>query len=156
LKRLWFEKHNGVLLPVDHASIQFLATLKKGHGVALDVKAARNVKFHRKLFALLNLAFEVWQPNEDLRFDGISVRKDFESFRKMVLILAGHADVSYGLDGAVHFEARSISFAQCDELSFAPVYKAVLDVVWERILKFGRYRSLAEVESVASRLLGFD
>ena len=136
--------------------LRFVESLKAGTGAALDFKRARNVGFHRKLFALLNLAFAVWQPNDDLRIDGVSVRKDFESFRKMVLILAGHADASYGLDGAVHFEARSISFGRCNELEFTTVYKSVLDVVWERILQHGRYRSIAEMESVAARLLGFD
>ena len=156
MRKLFFEKHNGVLLPVEHDSIAFVESLKAGTGCAMDFKRARNVPFHRKMFALLNLAFQIWQPNDDLRIDGVSVRKDFVSFRKMVLVLAGHADASYGLDGSVHFEARSISFGSCNELDFTAVYKRVLDVVWERILQHGRYRSVAEMESVAARLLGFD
>lgn len=152
-----FAKAEGqVLVPVDAGATRFLRALKIGEGMAVEAKKLRNVRFHRKFFKLLRLAFDSWQPNEDLRRDGICVRKDFEAFREHVLILAGHCDATYGADGSVRLTPRSIAFDACDDFEFERVYQAVLDVVWTRVLRQVRYRSPQEVEAVAQQLVTFE
>lgn len=154
--RLLFAKHNGVLIPVTREARVFVAKLKKDEGAGMDLRVVNNLSFHKKLIALLELAYSVWQPNKDMRIDGIAVRQDFIQFRKKVMVLAGHYDAWYSASGDVAFEAKSISFAECDDLDRARLYKAVLEVVWERILQPGGYRSREEVEAVAAQLMDFE
>lgn len=40
----------------------FLCSKKLGSVLYADFKQARNPAFHRKLFSLLNLGFDYWQP----------------------------------------------------------------------------------------------
>lgn len=154
--RCVFAKGQGnVLIPADPAAEQFLASLKLGNGMAVEAKKARNVKFHRKFFSLLQLAFDIWEPTGEKVWKGIPIRKDFERFREDILILSGHYDVSYGLTGETKLSAKSISFASCDEHEFERIYTAVLDVVWEKILREANFRSKAEVENVVNQLMGY-
>ncbi len=126
-----------------------------GQGIRFSVKKVRNVLFHRKFFALLGLAFDAWEPDTDVRVDGMSIRKDREGFRKNVLVLAGFCDAHYDLNGGVSFAPHSISFASMDEVRFAQLYQAVLDVVWTRILRHCRYKNQQELENVVLRLMQF-
>ena len=154
--RAVFAKGQGnVLIPADPAAEQFIASLKLGSGAAVEVKKARNIRFHRKFFSLLQLAFDIWEPTGEKMWKGVPIRKDFERFREDITILAGHYDVSYALDGSVKLTAKSISFANCDEHEFESVYDSVLDVVWEKILREANFRSKAEVESVVNQLMAY-
>lgn len=154
--RCVFAKGKGnVLIPADPAAEEFISSLKLGNGASLEAKKARNVKFHRKFFSLMQLAFDIWEPNGEKVWKGIPIRKDFERFREDILILSGHYDVSYGLTGDAKLTAKSISFANCDEHEFERVYQGVLDVVWEKILREANFRSKAEVENVVNQLMGY-
>lgn len=83
-----------------------------------EVKVARNIKFHKKLFALLNLTY---QNQEEF--------KSFEVFRQAVIIGAGFFDVKQRLHGEEVIEAKSISFAKMDNTEFELLYNAVLDTI---------------------------
>lgn len=50
------------LMPVNDSDADAVQKLKHGLVYKADVVAPRNLKFHRKSFALLNLAFEYWEP----------------------------------------------------------------------------------------------
>ncbi|HDR9165228.1 TPA: DUF1367 family protein [Burkholderia vietnamiensis] len=151
-----FQKVRGNLLaPVDPAAEKFLAGLKLGDGANVEVTKGRNVRFHRKFFALLQLAFDVWEP-VDQTHRGETIAKEFESFREDILILAGHREAFFGLDGAVKLKAKSISFAKCDEYEFNDVYASVLRVVWDKILRHAQFASEQEVEQVVNQLLAFE
>lgn len=152
-----FQKVKGNLLaPVDPSAEKFLAGLKLGDGANVEVTKARNVRFHRKFFALLQLAFDVWEPPADRTYKGETIGKEFESFREDILILAGHREANFGIDGAVKFKAKSISFAKCDEYEFNDVYASVLKVVWDKILRHAQFASEQEVEQVVNQLLAFE
>jgi hypothetical protein len=144
------------LVACDPSAEKFLKSLKLGEGMWIEVKRQRNVRFHRRFFALLNMAFDLWEPAGSKTFNGRPVEKHFERFREEVLVLAGHYDVSYGLDGSVRFTARSISFGKCDEHEFNDVYRSVLGVVWNQIFAGAGFKSEAEVEQVVSQLLAFE
>lgn len=155
MKCIFAKGQGNVLIPADPAAEQFIASLKLGNGASVEAKKARNVKFHRKFFALLQLAFDIWEPPGEKVWKGVPIRKDFERFREDITILSGHYDASYGLDGEVKLTAKSISFANCDEHEFESVYQAVLDVVWEKILREANFRSKAEVENVVNQLMAY-
>lgn len=152
-----FQKVKGNLLaPVDPAAEKLVESVKLGEGVNVEATKARNLKFHRKFFKLIDLAFDVWEPAGEREHRGAALSKNIETFRKDILILAGHYTASYGIDGNVRLEAKSISFAKCDEYEFNDVYAAVLRVVWEKILRHAHFASEQEVELVVNQLLAFE
>lgn len=51
-----------LLVPTTREARDFLQTKKIGSVLYADFKQARNPAFHRKLFSLLNLGFDYWQP----------------------------------------------------------------------------------------------
>ena len=145
------------LVPADERSREWVASLRQGQGVVVSARRMRNVGYHRRFFALLRLAYDYWQPSQPLQHEGEPVRKDFERFREDVLILAGQYRASFGLDGTVRLEARSISFAAMDEDEFRRVYRAVFDVLWDRVLSAsGRFASREQAHAVVEQMLAFE
>lgn len=131
-----------------------LAKLEVGELITFDVKLPRNGKYHRKFFAMLNLGFEMWEPQrKNKSYKGVAVAKNFERFRSDVLIQAGYYSQTFDLDGNMKLEAASISFASMDEIAFERVYGACLDVLLRKILI--TYKDRAEVDSVIEKMLGF-
>lgn len=146
----------GLLMPACTDAKRFIASLSRDEGVLVEVSKVTDMRLHRKLFALLELAFDAWEPNDDLLVLGESRRKDFNHFRSGILILAGHCDAQYSSSGVVRLNARSISLSECAGHEFELVYRAVLDVVWSRVLKYVRYTSPAQAERVIDELLTYE
>lgn len=142
---------NGALIPVDPQAAEYIAKLKLGAGVSATVKKHRNPRFHRKYFALLNLAYESWEP-ADKEFRGLPVQKNFDRFRKDVIIAAGFYDVVVNINGDVRAEAKSINFSSMDDAEFADLYSKTVDVVLNRFLT--NY-SRDDLDSVIDQILSF-
>jgi hypothetical protein len=124
---------SGALVPCDPQAAEYIAKLRLGTGVRVKVTKQRNVQFHRKFFALLNLAFEAWEPTQK-EYKGTPIAKNFEQFRNDVTVLAGHYETSVTLKGEVRLTAKSISFGNMDADTFDALYSSVIDVVLARIL----------------------
>ena len=146
----------GALIPADEEASDLLRKIKAGTPLSVDVKRIRNYKFHKKMFALFKLAFDVWEPVEPLEYKGVPVAKDFDRFRKDITIMAGFYKAVYNARGEVRLEAESLSFAAMSEERFETVFRAVLTVVWNRVLKAAGYASEEEVERVVNELMRFD
>ena len=119
--------------PADQGSLEESNGIKIGATVKATVTQPRNLKFHKKFFALLNLGFEHWHP-EQLEWQGIKASKSFEVYREQVTILAGYREVTYNLDGSVKVKAKSISFTKMDDLEFQKLYKSVFLVIWNKVI----------------------
>ncbi|WJV61079.1 DUF1367 family protein [Pectobacteriaceae bacterium C52] len=52
----------GVLIPATPDSNEYVQKIKLGAVIYADFRQARNPKFHRKFFSLLNLGFHYWEP----------------------------------------------------------------------------------------------
>ena len=72
---------------MDEFAAQKIAALRVGQAVKITYKRVRNPRFHRKAFALFNLAFEAWDAPE-LEYKGLPVAKEFNQFRKDLTRLA--------------------------------------------------------------------
>lgn len=94
----------------------------------------RNYRFHKKLFALLDIGFDAFEP-EEREYKGLPVQKNFERFRKDVTVATGYYDVAINLKGDVKAEAKSISFGSMSEDDFEKLYSAVIDVLMQKVLK---------------------
>jgi hypothetical protein len=141
----------GALVPVDQQAVDYITKLKLGAAVTATVRRQRNPAFHRKFFALLNLAFESWEP-VDNTYKGQQVSKNFEQFRNDVTVLAGHYEMAVTLKGETRLTAKSISFGSMSQEEFESLYSATVDVILARILK--NY-TRDDLDNVINQLLGF-
>ena len=112
------------LVPAHQADEEVIKKLPVGKPVRCKVTQIRNVQFHRKLFALFNYLYDIWEPD-----DGNQVgEKNFDRFRQDLTILAGFYDQHVRLDGSTRVEAKSLSFQKMDQDTFDTLYDKVIDV----------------------------
>ena len=146
--------NNQLFAPADEKSKQFLASLKADVGITVEIKRFSNIKLHRKLFTLLNFAFELWEPKTIL-YKGIPVQKDFNRFRKDMVIAAGFYTPYFDAKGRCILEADSLSFAECDDVKKVAVYKGVLNATWA-FINDNYHLEPEEMENLCQELLRFD
>jgi hypothetical protein len=141
----------GALIPLDQQAIDFLAKLKLGAGVTVEIKRHRNPGFHKKYFALLNLAFEAWEPTV-ATYRGETVGKNFDQFRNDITVLAGHYEMAVNLRGETRLTAKSISFASMSAEAFESLYSATINVILAKIMT--NY-TRDDLDNVIDQLLSF-
>ena len=107
---------NNTYRPAYNRDYEESAKVKEGEEVS--AKRARNPKFHRKLFALLNLGFS----NQD-KFT------DFEIYRQVTTMKAGFVKWVTGTDNKEHPLPESISFDAMGQARFEELYSAFLAVI---------------------------
>lgn len=141
-------------VPADCEARERHAKHNVGSLVTGEMRQSRNLQFHRKLMALMQLAFEQWEPPTNETYKGEPVGKSFDRFRKDVTILAGYHTATFNIRGELRLEAQSISFANMDEGTFAQLYDKVLDVLMARVLA-GKGYTKADVEDLVNRIAEF-
>jgi hypothetical protein len=141
----------GALAPADQQAADYLCKLKLGEAVKVKATRMRNPGHHRKYFALLNLAFDAWEPVEKI-YRGEAVRKNFGQFRNDVIVLSGYYEMAVTLKGDTRLTAKSISFGNMAQDEFDKLYSATVDVILQRILT--RY-TRADLDNVINQILGF-
>jgi hypothetical protein len=150
-------KNGAGLFPAYKADAERIEKIKLGSLLLADVKQPRNPMFHRKFFALLNLAYEYWNPGPvTYRGKQIEVPRDFERFRKDVLIMAGFRRPVVNIKGELRLEPDSISFASMDEERFQECYGAVFNVLWDMILSRVDGMTQEEVDRLVDQMLSYE
>lgn len=137
---------NGTLAPEDASTIEWLAKIKSGDVVGGEFKRKRNYRFHKKWFALIQYAFEHWEPAADLP------EKNFKRFRQEVTMLAGYYHEVPSIRGGIRYEADSISFSSMGEETFTKLYDATVTALIKWVLK--GYKQ-DDVERVVQGILEF-
>ena len=117
---------NNKLVPSDIDQHKKLSKYKDGIEVECDIKRPRNLKFHKKYFALLNTVYEQQDTFENR-----------EHFRLEVQITAGHFEEYITQEGKLVYRPLSISFAQMGEDEFSELYNTVLDICINNYLPAG-------------------
>lgn len=145
---------SGSLVPAFPGDSDKLSTLPKGRVFKATLVQPRNLRFHRKGFALLQVAFELWAEGlpVGVEYKGEHVAPDFDRFRKDLTILAGFYEPHYDIRGNVRLTAKSLSFSSMDEEEFGRVYSALLDTVLAKVLK---HVDKDELEAAVERLIQF-
>ena len=109
---------NGVVIkPLYSSDQEQLSKMKQNTQYSFEVKQPRNVKFHRKFMALMNLGFE---NQENI--------KSFDHYRKLVVMKAGFYETIETKKGTIYLP-DSISFSNMDQTKFEDVFNRVLDVI---------------------------
>lgn len=191
---LSFIKTPAGLVPATEHDKEAFDKWKQGSVIAGKFKQVRNAKFHRKLFALLNLTFDYYEPSSGvlttdekriakkifMRLDSLhtgdgfmidfgreflreesqerkskiaNIEKAFEPFRKDIIIESGfYYEVK--CPSGIRKEAKSISFANMDEIEFNQLYKAVFNTCWNFVLS--RYfEDENQAQDAAEKMLSF-
>ena len=110
------KKVNGRLVPMYESDRDKMSKLRDDV-LSVDIKQPRNPLFHRKFFALLNLAFE----NQE-RYDSM------DTYRPIMIMKAGRYEEVHTDKGLV-FLPKSISFSSMDQAEFEDLYSKMIDVV---------------------------
>ena len=113
---VWMKRGLRGLEPCDEAGLGLLRQIKQGQNVQVKVTKPRNVAFHRKFFALLNLVWSSsgeWPSVEDLLVE-LKVRLGL--VKEVVLRDTGEVVRVPG----------SISFAKMDDYEFSVFYEKAL------------------------------
>lgn len=150
------------LVPAHQSDVEAIKTLPRQQPVKVKVTRIRNVNHHRKYFALLNYAFDVWEPGNSIMESAVSMKvmsgeleieKNFDRFRKDIAILAGFYIATYRTDNTVRIEAKSISFANMDQAEFEQLYDKTIDVIIKYVL---RNYTVDELRAVVEQVMEFD
>jgi len=95
-----------------------LKKVKVGEVYECEIKQPRNLKFHKKYFALVKMLFD----NQE-RY------KDMEELRRDLTIEAGFYNERANFQGEVIREAKSISFASMTQSDFDDLYDRTIYVI---------------------------
>ena len=142
---------DGTLVAYDEGAREFIEALNMGIALRAKFTKLRNPKFHRKFFGMLDVGFDAFDPGEK-EYRGLPCQKNRERFRKDVIVAAGFFDPVIALNGEIRAEAKSISFANMDDIEFEQVYSKVADVLLQRVLK--NY-TREDLDNVVQQIMGF-
>lgn len=130
---LYLRKLYDSFVPADEISATTMEGMAPNAEFKAELTRPRNTAYHRRFFALLNIAFEAWdQPA--LEHKGRKIEKNFERFRKDITILCGHYETVVNIKGELRLEAKSISFASMDQEAFEKLYSTAIDAILKHIL----------------------
>lgn len=124
------------LVPDREEDAEALKRFKLGAVVKADVTNPRNIAFFRKWFALVKVAFGLWEETGiRATHKGQEILPNFDKFRKDVTILAGFCHPVLNVNGELRMEADSISFGSMSEETFEKLYAATLTAIVHRVMK---------------------
>lgn len=170
-------KRYGQLMPAAEADADAIAKMTDGETYKAEITRPRNIRFHRKYFALLDVLFEILPepdplPLAELRryygrfwgrrfqddkeeaalYDHLQPKKNRERFRKDLAIVCGFFEVVTDVKGRTKIEAASISFANMSEATFSDLYNATLDYGLAHIAK---HKTRGDIEAWVAQLMDF-
>ena len=135
------------LVPLDDMDWEVKKQLRLGTDVRVHVTMPRNIKFHRKFFALLNITIDNLPEatQQQLRITTTNRLLD------VLKIRMGFYDIVQ-IDGRNVLELHSISFAKMDEYAFGKFYDQAVTEILSFFLKgTDRNELLQEVEQFISQ-----
>lgn len=117
--KIFVKKTISGLVPCSRTEFDKLqeAKLKLGEFYEVEIKKKRNILFHRKYFALINICFdnqEIFESADELRY--------------YIIMKAGFVKPIKTPTGIMYMPI-SINFASMDEIEFEKLYSASIDVV---------------------------
>jgi hypothetical protein len=135
-----FKDSRGDLVPASAYEYEKYERIRRGIVYKCAITQPRNLKYHRKYFALLNVGYE----NQ-------SQYNNRKAFRRAVQIEAGHFQLIQ-IDDKTVFDTDSISFDAMDQPEFEKLFSDVVDVL---LRKFIKGMTPEELERYIEKILGF-
>lgn len=122
----------GSFHPVSEEEAERLKRFKNGEQYQVEIKLTRNPAFHRKTFSFFNFCFEHWCA-ERAGMEFMNREAQLNTFRNHLTVLAGYYDQSYGIDGRIRIEAKSLAFASMDQETFEACYSALINAAIKHV-----------------------
>ncbi|MEI6752385.1 MAG: DUF1367 family protein [Paludibacter sp.] len=117
------------LIPMYDDDFNEKKKLKLFETYTAEVRVARNIDFHRKYFALLNIGWEYMNDKQVAFYNNSKY-----GFRKSVQIAAGACEKVWSIKRQEWVEdSISISFDKMDEIEFRELYTNVRNVIFSLI-----------------------
>lgn len=113
----------GSLRAIDPMSAEVLERIPQDEDVKVEITRPRNIKHHRKFFALLNAIY----PHQHLY-------PTRDSFRAAMTVALGFGETVKLPDGRAIIIPHSISFAKMDQAEFEAFYERAVLLIVSRIL----------------------
>ena len=112
---------NGTLKPAYDSDYESFKKIPLNEIIEIEYKKQRNIKFHRKLFSLLNLAYS----NQNI-FDNL------EDMRYCLMLECNLSEIKVNkLTGEIFKVPKSLQFAKMDEVEFNEVYNTLKQYICE-------------------------
>jgi len=112
---------NGTLKPAYDSDYESFKKIPLNEIIEIEYKKQRNIRFHRKLFSLLNLAYS----NQNM-FDNL------EDMRYCLMLECNLSEIKVNrLTGEVFKIPKSLQFAKMDEIEFNEVYNTLKQYICE-------------------------
>lgn len=124
MAKLCVVRKNNVFFPASESDADIAKKFKYGEVYQCEIKKPRNLKFHRKFFALLQYVFD----NQD-KYSNLS------DLRVEILLQCGAYDEHITVDGKMVYVPKSLSFESMDDVEFEQLYGAAVDVVIRYFVK---------------------
>lgn len=141
--------YGGVLSPASDEVAEKLAKFKSGDIYPIEIKRARNSRFHGKVFKFFEFCFSHWSADKT-QWENMDSASQGESFRKQLTIQAGYFNTAYSLDGTGFvIEAKSLSFGSMDQEEFEACYSALINAAIKNVF------AGTTDEVILNRLQGF-
>jgi len=139
-------KKFGTLRPYSSDDAEGFSELVEDQPYKVKISRPRNVRFHAKYFALLNLVkdnlpedFALTTPTgETIPVNSV------KSLLWHIKMQNGHYTEKMTMGGRITYEADSISFAKMDEASFQKFYDASIDTILKYFLVGADRKELEE------------
>lgn len=109
------------LIPLYPSDMDQKRKLKLGVDYECEIKNPRNIAFHRRFFAMLNVGHE-----------NTSLDMPFETYRRYMIVKAGYF-TAYHTPKGIYYDPDSISFANKSQDQMEEIYSRVLDKVIEDV-----------------------
>ena len=129
------------LVPLYDSDLENKQRLKMGQVYLVKVSKPRNIKFHKKFFALLRLVFDNL-PESIQKQTGINSVDDLLLCLKYEL---GYCE-EVTINGSTFVKTKSISFASMDEVEFEKFFDKCLQVITTTYLGIDEEDILEEIE----------
>lgn len=113
-------------VPATEADLEEVSGIHRGEVLKAKFTRPRNLKFHRKFFALLHIVFQN-------QFKYATMEHLLTEFK----LQAGLYEEYIDHNGRLIFIPKSISFAKMDDLQFAQFYSKALDIVFQHFIVGG-------------------
>jgi len=147
----------GMLRPANQPDADSVKNIANGSILNAKIVQPRNPKFHRKFFAMLGFFFELWEIPDGLEYKGIKPEKNYDQFRKDILIAAGFRELIVNIKNECRFVAKSISFASMGDDEFTEVYRLVFNTCWRHVMSNTIVKMTPDqAENTINQMLDFD
>lgn len=141
---------DGSLRPVSDEDAEALRTIKLGEPIKVKVTKPRNYKFLQKTMVLFGIAYDHFCEFgiSEAVYRGRPVVPCKETFRKNLIVLAGHYDPVFDVRGRVKLVPHSLSYAKCTEEQAQKIYSDVINAVLANV-----YRGNLSEEELNKRVM---